>query len=285
VLRDGAVIPLERTVVPLELDQIYSSVADLSHALGPYGANKHGELSSVLHAFAQLADGNGTAVHTAIEKISAALPALTAHPNELAALITGLDRVTRTLAAHGSTIDKLYGDLATATTQISDERQTLSAAIANLQRGLVEVTTFLRQNRSHITGSVHNLNDTIASIMSEQKSLIQTFDTAPLGFQNFNRTIQPNGPCISATGAPDNCASLWGRLDLPSDAWAFVQNYCGNSVLYSMTPIVESNAGLAKPSAADTACGAQVGLLVKQPGAPGAPKTPDLDLSHYLESR
>ena len=285
MLRDGAVIPNSRTAVPLELDQIYASVSDLSRTLGPSGANEHGELSAVLHAFAHLANGNGAAVHTAIEKISAALPALTAHPRQLADLISGLDRITSTLAAHDATINKLYSDLATATTQISDERQTLSAAIANLQRGLVAVTTYLRENRAHIRGSVQHLDDTVAAIMSEQSSLIKTFDTAPLGFQNFNRTIQANGPCISATGAPDNCTELWGRLDLPSDAWAFVQNYCGNSVLYAMTPIVESNAGLAKPSAADTACGAQVGLLAKRNGAPGAPKTPDLDLSHYLGSR
>jgi hypothetical protein len=120
--------------------------------------------------------------------------------------------------------------------------------------------------------------------MSEQKALIQTFDTAPLGFQNFNETIDSNGPCLSPTGAPHNCPGLWGRLNTTSDGWAFVQKYCGSSVLFPLLPILASNVGLAEKSATDTACGAEIGLLAKRTGAPGAPKTPDLDLSHYLGS-
>jgi phospholipid/cholesterol/gamma-HCH transport system substrate-binding protein len=285
VLRDGAVIPLARTVVPLELDQIYDSVSDLSTLLGPGGANKHGELSSVLHAFAQLADGNGRDLHTAVERIAAALPALTAHPNELRSLVDGLDALTTKLAARDSTINALYGDLAGATTQLADERQTLSAAIANLQRGLAEVAAFIRTNEKHLGGAVKNLNTTIGAVMSEQKALIQTFDTAALGFQNFNRTIQPGGPCESADGAPHDCTLLWGRLDLPVDAWPFVAKYCGDSVLYPLLPILAANAGLAEKSATDTACGAEIGLLSKRTGPPGSPRTPDLDLSHFLGTR
>jgi virulence factor Mce-like protein len=285
VLAHGAVIPLARTVVPLELDQIYDSVSDLSTLLGPSGANKNGELSSVLHAFAQLADGNGTDLHGAIERIAAALPALTAHPNDLKNLIDGLDTLTRKLAAHDSTIEALYGDLAAATTQLADERQTLSAAISNLQRGLAEVASFIRTNEQHLGGAVQNLNTTISAVMSEQKALIQTFDTAALGFQNFNRTIQPGGPCRSADGAPHDCTVLWGRLDLPVDAWPFVQRYCGDSVLYPLLPILAANAGLAEKSATDTACGAEIGLLAKRTGPPGSPKTPNLDLSRFLGTR
>ncbi len=120
--------------------------------------------------------------------------------------------------------------------------------------------------------------------MSEQKALIQTFDTAPLGFQNFNRAIDPNAPCLSGTGAPNNCSALWGRLDTTAGAADLIRAYCG-TLPDSFLPIILSNVGLAHATATDTACGAEIGLLQKRPGPPGAPKTPDLDLTHNLGSR
>jgi phospholipid/cholesterol/gamma-HCH transport system substrate-binding protein len=284
VLADGAVIDVTDTVVPLELDSIYSSLDNLAGSLGPEGANAHGDLSAVLHALAGLANGNGTHLHQVIDQVAAALPALTAHPDELAALIRGLDQLTGRLAARDSTINALYGDLASATGQLADERSTISAAVSNLQRGLAEVASFLRANKAHIGSSVHNLNTTIASVVAEQKALIQTFDTAPLGFQNFNRAIDLNGPCLSADGAPNNCSALWARIDTPAGAAGLVKAYCGN-VPDSLVPVILSNLGLAHATATDTACGAQVGLLQGRAGAPGAPQLPDFDLTHYLGSR
>jgi phospholipid/cholesterol/gamma-HCH transport system substrate-binding protein len=284
VMAHDAVIDVPDTFVPLELDSIYSSVDNLSKSLGPGGANAHGELSQVLHAFAQLADGNGRDLHTAIQRIAAALPALTAHPDDLKNLITGLDQLTSTLASRDETINHLYDDLTTATEQLADERATISSAISNLQQGLAQVAQFLKANQSHIGGSVRNLNTTLAAVMAEQKALIQTFDTAPLGFQNFNRAIDPNAPCLTKDGAPNNCDALWSRVDVTSDAADLVKAYCG-TVPDSLRPIILQNLGLASATATHTDCGAEVGLLQNRTGAPGTPKTPDLDLTHYLGSR
>src|SRR5262249_55515454 len=41
-ISDGAVIPITRTAVPVEVDQVYASLAKLANALGPNGANKNG---------------------------------------------------------------------------------------------------------------------------------------------------------------------------------------------------------------------------------------------------
>ncbi len=284
VMKPGAVIGLKDTVVPLELDSIYSAVDSLSRDLGPNGANANGDLTSVLHAFAKLANGNGADLHDAIQQISAALPALTAHPNELKNLVTGLDELTSKLAAHDSTINALYDDLAGATGQLADERSTISAAISNLQAGVAEVAQFLRTNQSHLGASVRNLNTTLAAVMAEQKALIQTFDTAPLGFQNFNRAIDENAPCLSATGAPNNCAALWSRISATANGADLVKTYCG-TVPDNLFPIILQNLGLADATATHTGCGAQVGLLQGRPGPPGVPSTPDLDLTHYLGSR
>ena len=284
-LAPDSVVPTSRTVVPLELDQIYASVDQLSTTLGPSGANSGGQLSNALHALATLANGNGAAVNDAIATIAAALPALTANPGQLEELISGMDAITRNLASRSTTINSLYGDISTVTQQFADERSTIAAAIANLQTGLEQVVGFLRANQANLATSVTNLAGTVSAIMAEQKALIDTFSTAALGFQNFNNTVELDGPCLSKDAAPHNCPVLWGRLDLPSDAAKIVNEYCGGNVAYSMLPIIAASAGVGSADATQTSCGAQIGLLQGRTGPPGSPKTPDLDLSHYVGSR
>jgi virulence factor Mce-like protein len=285
VLAANATIPIARSIVPLELDQIYQSVDQLAQMLGPSGANKNGELSDVLHAFAQLAQGHGADVHNAITEIAAALPALTRNPTDLKNLVEGLDTLTSSLAAHNSTIDALYGDLTTATTQLADERTQIATAVANLNQGLAQVAQFLQANKASLGGAITNLSATVSAVMSEQKALITTFDTAPLGFQNFNRAIDPNTACIGnadGTGNPHNCSSIWGRINFTKDALSWIQLYCGQNSDRAVLNIFASNVGLAPSRAVDTACGAAFGALENRPVSPNAPSSPNLDISRYL---
>ena len=61
-LADGAVLEDQDTGVPLELDQIYSSLDQLNVALGPNGANKNGALSDLLATTADELRWRGRAV-------------------------------------------------------------------------------------------------------------------------------------------------------------------------------------------------------------------------------
>lgn len=281
-LAPGATIPLSRTAVPLELDDVYASVDDLARTLGPAGANRGGELSAALHALARLAGGNGQDTHNAITAIADALPALTTHPDELQHLITGLDQLTATLASRNGTLDSLYGELADATGTLSGERATLAAAVTNLQRGLEAVSGFIRQNQDELGAGVHQLNTAVAAVAAQQKALIDTFDTAPLSFQNFERAIDRAAPCPGRTGT---CPALFTRLDLTRDAADIVRRYCGNTVLRSMLPVLAYSATGSGGSPKDVLCSAEIGLLQGRTGAPNAPHSPDLDLAHHLGPR
>ncbi|HEV7193127.1 MAG TPA: MCE family protein, partial [Jatrophihabitantaceae bacterium] len=146
----GAVIPVERTSAPLGVDQIFTEVDDLAKTLGPEGANKTGSLSAAIGALSRLTSGNGQKLQNTLAALAQALPALTADPQQLAALITSLDQLSSTLARHNSTIDAFLSDVATATGQLAGERDTLAAAISNLQSGLSQVAAFLATNKNAI---------------------------------------------------------------------------------------------------------------------------------------
>ena len=65
-LADDATIPISRTAVPVEVDQIYASLAKLATALGPNGLNKHGALNDLIRTGAANMAGNGVYLHSMI---------------------------------------------------------------------------------------------------------------------------------------------------------------------------------------------------------------------------
>ena len=70
-LADNAVITVSRTAVPVEVDQIYTSINRLSRALGPNGLNKHGALSELVKTGAANLAGNGASLHAMITQFGA----------------------------------------------------------------------------------------------------------------------------------------------------------------------------------------------------------------------
>src|SRR5207249_249268 len=106
-LRSGADIPLSRTAVPVELDQITGNLDRLSTALGPNGANKNGALSDLLDTAAKNLDGNGTRIHQTIGDLSQATATLAGGREDLFSTVTNLQQFTSTLAANDPQVRRL----------------------------------------------------------------------------------------------------------------------------------------------------------------------------------
>jgi phospholipid/cholesterol/gamma-HCH transport system substrate-binding protein len=278
VLSDGAVIPVERTVVPLELDQIFSNLNDLATSLGPNGANSDGAVSAVLASLAHLAAGNGTNLHTTLVSLAKLLPALTADPTRVSQLIDNLDELSSTLAAHDSTIGRLYSDLAGATSELAAERDTLGAALGNLQQGLTQLAQFLRSNKAAIGATTAQLATSVSAVVKEQQDLIDTFDTAALGFQNFANAINLEAPCDTGHGT---CPALSVRVEVPATVHAIVDNYCGTTA-QNAVPILANSAGVGSATTVNTLCVFEMSAVQGNLPPPGAPNTPDLGLDRFL---
>jgi virulence factor Mce-like protein len=290
-LKSGDVIPLERTVAPLGVDQVFSEVDTLAKALGPLGANRNGSLSDAVHALARLTAGNGQLLQNTLAALAGALPAFTSNPTQLTELITSLDQLGGLLARHNSTIDLLLGDLTTATSQIASERDILAAAIANLQSGLSQIASFLQTNKSALTTTTRQLASTSQALISDQKALMTTFSTAALGFQNFNNAIDANAPCVAGEKAR-TCPIVFGRLDLPQDVAAVLATYCppalsaGVPIVVHSLPAITQIPALKNVDTAnniDSLCVSSASVTQGHSGSPGAPQTPNLDLARFLK--
>ena len=112
VLADGATLTEDQTAVPLELDQIYSSMDQLTVALGPNGANRNGALSDLLETTAANFGGQGEQFHQTIQDFSKFTQTLDRNKEELFGSARALEGFISTLAENDQTVRQFNQSLA-----------------------------------------------------------------------------------------------------------------------------------------------------------------------------
>ncbi len=183
-IADGASIPVSRTAVPVEVDQIYASLGKLAAALGPSGVNKHGALSDLIRSGAANLAGNGAYLHTMITEFSALSKTLGGSANNLYATIAYLQQFTSMLKANDSQVRLAEQQLANVSAFLASDRQDLGAALNELATALGQVQGFVANNRSLIKSNVSKLASITKILVRERASLAQALDAAPLAVDN-----------------------------------------------------------------------------------------------------
>ena len=185
-LPDNAVLPVERTAVPIELDEIYSALDKLNTALGPQGANQQGALSDLVHTGAANLGGNGADLHQTLDGLSRALSTVADGRQDLFGSIANLQDFTTMLAQSDASVRQFNATLADVSEQLAAEREELSAAIAGLARALSDIATFVHDNKAALVDNVQALADLTGVLVRQQRALIQVADVAPLALSNLN---------------------------------------------------------------------------------------------------
>ncbi|HEY0803611.1 MAG TPA: MCE family protein, partial [Pseudonocardiaceae bacterium] len=173
-MRDGAVIPVSRTATPVELDQLYTSLNELTTALGPNGANVNGALSDLLNTGAADLAGNGQALGTVIQQLGAAARTLNGSADNLFGTITNLQQFTTTLKNNDSQVRTAINQLASVSSFLSGDRQDLGAALNELATALGQVRDFISGNRSLITSNVDKLAALTQILVKQRASLAES---------------------------------------------------------------------------------------------------------------
>jgi phospholipid/cholesterol/gamma-HCH transport system substrate-binding protein len=207
-LADGAVIPRERTAVPLGVDDLTRAATDLANALGPNGVNAKGALSDVLDVGAENLDGNGQKINDTIRNLGELSGTLANSREDLFGTVTELQSFVSMLAADDDQVREFNGRLADVSGFLADERGDLGTAVSELSIALGEVADFVRDNRAEIQANVDKLNDVTAVLVKQQKALAEILDVAPAALGNLANSY--NG----SSGTLDTRADI-NELSLP----------------------------------------------------------------------
>jgi phospholipid/cholesterol/gamma-HCH transport system substrate-binding protein len=199
---DGGLIPLERTAVPLGVDELTRAANDLAIMLGPHGVNRRGTLSDLLDVGASNLRGNGQAINDTIGNVAALSATLAGSRKELFGTVTHLQSFVSTLAANDAQVRQFTSQLADVSNFLAGERGDLGAALQQLSIALGEVAAFVQDNRAVLKSNVDRLIEVTAVLVAQRDALAQVLDTAPTGLGNLSNAYN------SSSGTVDTRANL-----------------------------------------------------------------------------
>lgn len=191
-MASGGEIPRDRTATPVELDKLYSSLDDVSKALGPDGANSTGALSQLLNTSAANLNGNGAALGGTLTELSKAVQTLSNSRGDLFGTVTNLQKFVSVLAANDGQVRQLNTQLQTFTGYLAGERSDLGAALQQLSVALGDVAGFIQANRESLSSNIAGLSSITGTLVNQRAALAETLDTAPVAADNLLNSYNPS---------------------------------------------------------------------------------------------
>ena len=190
VMQDGAHIGVDRTATPLELDQIFGSITDLTTALGPDGANKPdesgtGALTRLLDSTARNFGGQGVQFNQTLHNLSELTKTLADNKDELFGSLSEVENFTNTLAKNDDTVRRFNDSLASGAQLLADERQDLAAALQNLSVAMTQVKSFVADNKTLLSSNIRELNKLSTVLVKNRDALDETLKDAPVALNNL----------------------------------------------------------------------------------------------------
>ena len=191
VMADNTVIKSDQTAVPLELDEIYSSIDKLTVALGPNGANREGALTDLLEQTAENFGGQGAEFNRTIKDFGRLSETLDNNKDELFESTAQLENFIKTLADNDQTVRGFNRSLGDVSKLLNDERQELTTALSNLGVALDEVATFVKTNRSVLGRNIRDVNRVAKVLVRQRAALDEILVAGPLALTNLYHTYNP----------------------------------------------------------------------------------------------
>lgn len=206
-LEDGAELGLEDTSTPVELDEIYQSLDDLTVALGPEGANSDGALTDLLSVAADNFDGQGEKFNKTITDLGKLTGTLENNKDDLFGTARQLQRFISTLSKNDGIVRDFNTSLASVSELLSDEREELAASLENIGTALGQVKTFVRENKTLLGRNIKNLDQVSKTLVKRRGELDEILRIGPLALNNLALTYNPQAGTLDTSANLENLAN------------------------------------------------------------------------------
>ncbi|MCW2654579.1 MAG: mce related protein [Mycobacterium sp.] len=189
---DNAVIPTDRTAVPVEWDEVKAQLMRLATELGPNSRVSTPSVARFIDSAADALAGNGDKLRQTLAQLSGVGRILADGSGNIVDIIKGLQTFVTALRDSNTQIEQFQDRLATLTSVLNDSRSDLDAALTNLSTAVGEVQRFIAETRDKASEQVLRLADVTQNLVDHRKDLEQLLHAAPTGIGNFLADYNPN---------------------------------------------------------------------------------------------
>ena len=209
VLADNAVIPEDRTQVPVEWDELRNSVTNIISKLGPTPEQPKGPFGEVIDSYANGLAGKGKQINNTLNSLSQALTALNEGRGDFFAVVRSLALFVNALHQDDQQFVALNQNLADVTGRLASTDGALADAITQFDSLLSTVRPWLDKNREVLTHDINNLATTTNALL--QPDPLNGLETAlhvlPTAAANINQIYHPSHGSVVAVPAITNFAN------------------------------------------------------------------------------
>jgi phospholipid/cholesterol/gamma-HCH transport system substrate-binding protein len=206
-MQDGAVIPQERTAVPVEFDQFRQQLEKLANTLQPTTPGGVSTLGAFINTAADNLRGQGANIRNTLITLSQAFSALGDNSKGLFGTVKNLAILVSALQDSTELLRQLNGNLAAVTGVIANDPNEVGNAVKDLADVVGDVRSFVADNRESLGTTSDKLAAVSQDLVDNIDEVKQLLHIAPNAFQNFLNIYQPAQGALTGALALNNFAN------------------------------------------------------------------------------
>ena len=259
-LAAGAVLPLSRTQVPVEIDELLRGLKDF------FGAIKPDNARDLVSNLAAVIDGEGVQLNQLINNAAGTLNVLAAKGDDLGQLVDSLAQLTTTLRTHTDAIAQLVRNYDTVSGVLAQNRGALDETVTQLTRTATELADLITRHQDPLKQDVGVLTTAGRTLDRNIDSLDKTLSSTVKLFQAAGRAYDPQRNMLplsnqsppdvlgeaAASRLRDRLAGVCRRLEVTLGASAGLDQ-CSDPNSNFFTPIIGLLPAILNPGASSTA--------------------------------
>jgi phospholipid/cholesterol/gamma-HCH transport system substrate-binding protein len=207
VLPDGAVIPRNRTAVPVEWDQVRVQLQRLTELLKPTTPGGASTLGSFINTAADNLRGQGSTIRDTIIKLSQAISALGDHSGDIFATFKNLSTLITALRGSSDLLSALNENLASVTGLLADDPNKIGNAFAEMNSVIGDVKAFVDENADTLGTTTDKLASISTALNDSLDDIKQTLHIAPTTVANFANIYEASNGAFTGALAVSNFAN------------------------------------------------------------------------------
>lgn len=181
---DNGVIPIERTAVPVEWDEVKAQLTRLATDLGPNSEVSTPAMARFIDSAASAMEGNGAKLRQTLAQLSGVGRLLSDGSGDIVEIISHLQTFVTTLSESSEQIVQFQDRLATLSSVLDGSRSDLDAALNSLSAAVGDVSRFVATHRDRTSEQIGRLADVTQNLVDHSTDLEQILHVAPNSFAN-----------------------------------------------------------------------------------------------------
>ena len=206
-MANGAVIPQNRTAVPVEWDDLRAQLQRLTELLKPTQPGGVSTLGALINTASDNLRGQGGAIRDAIIKLSQTVSALGDHSTDIFTTLKNLSTLVSALHDSADLLEQLNGNLASVSSLLADDPNKVAHATEDLNAVVGDVTHFAADNREALGTAFDKLTSISNAVVASLDDLKQTLHLAPTTLGNFNNIYEASNGSLTGALAINNMAN------------------------------------------------------------------------------